>query len=314
MIKIGIIGCGKISDAHIRAIDKTDDAKIVAVCDISEESLNSAILKTNAAAYTDYRRMIEETQLDLAIINLPHSLHNPCTCFCAEHGVDVFLEKPMGVSVEDCRQMIDACKNNNVMLWVGHIQRYQPENIAAKQLVASGKYGTLIGIYETRNMNYFSDSRPRWFLDKKISGGGIMMNLGAHTLDKIKYFTESEIEIACGHAEILEGNSVESSIQAFVKTKNAVAATLNLMGCINAVHYETVLYLTEGEIRITLGGGVTACGIDGVFETIPIPREVAAELQMQDVLSTLKTTKKAKVDGEYGLDVIRAIEKIYGQI
>ena len=311
MIKIGMIGCGKISDAHISAIDRIEDAKIVAVCDISEESLNTAVSKTDAVAYTDYKRMIEETQLDLVIINLPHSLHNPCTGFCAEHGVDVFLEKPMGINVEDCRQMIDVCKNNKVMLWVGHIQRYQPENIAAKQLITSGRYGKLIGIYETRNTNYFSDSRPRWFLDKKMSGGGIMMNLGAHTLDKIKYFTDSEIDTSCGHADILDGNSVESSVQAFVKTKNSVSATLNLMGCVNANRYETVLYLTEGEIRITLGDGITACGKDGVFEAVPFARENAPYLQMLDVLNALKTTKKATVDGEYGLDIMRAIEKTY---
>ncbi len=202
--------------------------------------------------------MIDEIcgEIDFAIITLPHALHGEATCYCAERGVNVFLEKPMGISREDCRNMIDCCKKNNVMLWVGHLQRYMPANVYAKKLIQSGELGELVSFHETRNLNYFSDDRPRWFLTKKISGGGIMMNLGAHCLDKMKYFTDSDIAEIHGNVHIREGYDCEDSGQAFVKMANGVTGTLNLIG------------------------------------------HTSAECNT--------------VSGEYGLDVIHAIKRLYG--
>ncbi|MBQ2742004.1 MAG: Gfo/Idh/MocA family oxidoreductase, partial [Oscillospiraceae bacterium] len=98
MIKVVLIGCGAISMAHISAFEKTRGAQIVAVCDVSEEKVNMAVQKTGAQGFFDYKQMITETNPDLAVITLPHALHCEAVCFCAEHGIDVFVEKPMGIS------------------------------------------------------------------------------------------------------------------------------------------------------------------------------------------------------------------------
>ena len=316
-MRFGIIGCGSIAHAHMKALASIDGAEIAAVCDISADLAQKAAESTGAAVYTDYREMARSEKLDIAVINLPHALHGDCTACFAEQKIHVFLEKPMGVSVSECQKMIDVCKRNGVLLWVGHVQRYFPENIAAKALVDSGKYGKLIGIHETRNVFYFSEKRPRWFLDPAMSGGGIMVNLGAHTLDKIKYFTESEIDFAQGLTTILGENRVEGSVQAIVRTKNGVGASLNLFGYINAVTYDTILYLTEGEIRLKLDDKLerrlTVCGKDGVFEQRPLKQSSPFRDQMLDVIARIESGAPITTDGAYGLDVIKAIEKIYSK-
>ena len=312
MIKVGLIGCGKISADHISAFEKLEDAKIVAACDLNEENLSVVVEKTGAKAYTDYKEMLEVEELDLAVITLPHFLHCEATCTAAEHGVNVFLEKPMGMNVSECEKMIDVCEKNSVMLWVGDPQRYHGGNIVAKELINSGEYGSLIAISETRCTNYFADWRPKWFLNKKTSGGGILMNLGAHTIDRIKYLTDSNIRDVRGKIHIRDGYDVEDTAQVFGVTESGVSVTMNLAGNAESGHYATYLYLTGGEIRITsYCSRVSACKAGGVFKYFDVPQTPVMHAQIADVVRTLKSGKKPTVSGEYGKEIIRTIERVY---
>lgn len=316
MFKIGLIGCGKISAGHVNAFETIDDAKIIAACDLLEENLNAVCEKTGARAYYDYKEMVGKEEPDLVVINLPHGLHCEATCFCAEQGVDVFLEKPMGISSDDCRKMIDVCKKNGVMLWVGHLQRYMPANKFAKELIDSGELGTLVGFSEVRNGEYFTPNRPKWFGVKSMSGGGIAINLGAHCLDKLKFFSDSEIEDICGSIHIHDGLDCEDSVQAFVKMKNGVVGTMNLIGYTTQNVYETVLYLTNGEIKMRLeDDNCVYYAKKGEEFSVHILDEVPGmTYQMQDVVRVLREGKREPVvGGEYGLDVVHAIKKLYGE-
>ncbi len=315
MIKVALIGCGKISRGHLNAFKTIDDAKIVAACDLAEENLKAVCDETGAAPYTDYKQMIKElaNELDLAIITLPHGLHGEATCFCAEHGVDVFLEKPMGIDSDDCKRMIEACEKAGVMLWVGHLQKYMPHNVFVKSLIDSGELGELVSYSETRNCNYFSDDRPRWFLSKKMSGGGIMINLGAHALDKLKFFTGADVAEINGGVHIRDGYDCEDSGQAFVKMSNGVTAQLTLIGHTGAIYETVALYLTKGEIRINRDNSVEWCGVDGVFKKKECDKTPAMTYQIQDVIATIRNgSKKPVVDGAYGLDIVHAIKRLYG--
>lgn len=313
MFKVGLIGCGKISAGHLRAFETIEDANITAACDLVDANLNQVCEKTGAKGYKDYKEMVEKEELDLVIITLPHGLHGEATCYCAEKGLDIFLEKPMGISSDDCKNMIETCKRCGVMLWVGHLQCYFPFNIFAKKLIKSGELGELVSFTETRNLNYFSADRPGWFLKKAMSGGGIMVNLGAHSLDKMKFFTDSTIAEITGQVHIREGYDCEDSGQAFVKMANGVTGTLNLIGHTSAGMYHTALYLTKGEIRVMQNGEVHYCGQDGVFKVEKCEQVPGMTYQIQDVIRVLRDgTKKPVVDGEYGLDIIYAIKRLYG--
>lgn len=311
MINVGLIGCGKISNGQIAAFDAISDARIVAACDLSEENLRAVCKKTGAVGYTDYKELITCEAVDLVVISLPHFLHGEATCFAAEHKVNVFLEKPMGISVPDCEKMIEVCKKNNVMLWVGHAHCYHPAYMRAKELIDSGELGSLVSFSETRNVNYFADSRPRWFLKKELSGGGIMINLGAHCLDKMKFLSGSEIEDIYGQVHIRDGFDVEDSAQVFVRMKNGFTGTVNLIGHTAANMNPTAVYLTKGEIRILVDGKVEYCGEDGIFKSEQC-ENTGMPLQLKKVIETLENGKKTpEVSGEYGLDIIRAITELY---
>lgn len=316
MFKIGLIGCGAISNGHVNAFDTIEDASITAACDISEEKLQSVCERTGARGYSDYKKMVEEEELDLAVITLPHGLHCEAAYFCAESGLDVFLEKPMALNSDECRKIIEACKSFGVMLWVGHLQKYMPANVFTKKLIDSGELGELVGFSEVRNGEYFTEKRPKWFGIKAMSGGGIMMNLGAHALDKMKYFSDSDIAEISGSIHMHDGLDCEDGVQAFVKMKNGVSGTVTLIGHTTNNDYETILYLTNGEIRMRLekSCSVEYCKNGEPMQSYDVGKGASWGMtyQMQDVIRTLREKKKTpSVDGEYGFDIIKAIKKLY---
>ncbi len=140
-----------------------------------------------------------------------------------------------------------------------------------------------------------------------------MINLGAHCLDKIKVFTGSTVAEIAGQAHIRDGYDVEDSAQAFVKMTNGVTAMFNLIGHTNAYEYKNALYLTKGEIRMC-GGVVEYCGVDGEFKKHECENVSCMVYEMQDVIRVMREGKtEPVVGGEYGLDIIHVIKKLYGE-
>ena len=123
----------------------------------------------------------------------PHFLHCEASVFFLEHGLDVLVEKPMANTVAECDKMLEAEKKSGKKLAVGHVQRFFNANRVLKEMINSGELGKLSIASERRTVNYFDDKRPEWFLHKKTAGGGIIMNYGAHALDKLMYLTGADI-------------------------------------------------------------------------------------------------------------------------
>jgi len=201
----------------------------------------------------------------------------------AEKGISALVEKPMAASSQDCKAMIKAAEENNVKLMIGHIQRYFSSNRKAREIIRSGQLGRLVSITDTRNVYYFHDKRPGWFLDKEMSGGGIFINLGAHCLDKIKFVTDSKIKSIAGKASYYEER-------------------FNV-----GTHY----FFTGGAVKVGSEGFLVSRE-DGPFERIELESdEDAFYLQLKDFTDSIKEDKEPEIPGEYGLEIIEAIEEVY---
>jgi len=313
MIKFGIIGAGIISSRNISAIMLDGRAKVMAVADINEEKANDTADKYKITPYYDYKEMINCEELDAVVINLPHYLHKECGVYCAEHGLHVFLEKPMAVSTEECEEIIRAADDNSVKLMIGHVQRYFPENIKAKEIIKSGELGKVAFIVDVRNVAYFTSVRPRWFLNKKLSGGGVMMNFGAHSLDKIIWLMESEVRSITGKVGSFNPQfDIEGHAQAFVEMKNGVTAVINFSGYDSNPINETKIYFSQGELKLCTGKGLWISR-GGEYEEVHIEnKKDPFELQMSEFIDCITYNKESPIPGIYGEKIIEAIEKVYG--
>ncbi|HHW47388.1 MAG TPA: Gfo/Idh/MocA family oxidoreductase [Clostridiaceae bacterium] len=315
MLKIGIIGAGIISKSHISAIRKNSKVKLESIADINREKADKIANQYEITPYYDYKDMVQNENLDAVIINLPHFLHKECSIYCMEKGLHCLVEKPMATSSKDCDDMIRSAEYNGVKLMIGHVQRYFSENIKAKEIIQSGELGKIAFIVDIRNGLYITPQRPAWYLQKQLSGGGIMMNLGAHSMDKIIWLTDSNIKSIAGKVgSFNQQYDIEEYAQAFVELENGVSASINLSGCASFPVNETRIYLSEGEILIRTGIGLWVSK-GSEYEKVDIQSKTDIfELQLNDFVSSIIDHKDSPIPGIYGKRIISAIEQVYQSI
>lgn len=309
MIKLGIVGAGIIGKDHAAAIAENPECILTAVCDTVLERAEEIAAEHNAQVFTDYKDMCEKADMDAVILNLPHFLHHEVTVYFLEKGVHVLVEKPMAMTVAECDSMIAAAEKSGAKLAVGHVQRYFGAYGEIKKILESGEYGKLYMISETRNMNYINPKRPKWFLDKKLSGGGIVMNFGAHTLDKIMYVTgETVTESHAILSNPKTDDNIESNAQILLKFTGGITANITFCGCTDAYTYESVFYFEKGMAKV-LGGTQLYLWENG--EMVKKGGNVyALPGQLEEFVKFLKGEESMIVTPEYGREIIRVLEGI----
>lgn len=310
MINVAVIGTGIIGREHLRAIRQSENFCLVAVCDKDEERARKYGEEYGVPYFTDYKEIPNKTNAEAVMINLPHGLHQKSAEFFLDAGLDVFLEKPMENGVEHCQKLIDAEKRSGKRLAIGHIQRFFAANRFIKEYVDSGRLGKLFAINELRSICYFTPDRPRWFLDKKMAGGGILMNYGAHALDKFLYITgEKILDVAASCGNLLEGYEVEGHSQFFVKMSGGISATVTFSGY-NSIGYETTYIGTLGALK--LSGGVVYLFEDGKWKELFAEKDTDYILhEIEEFAKLICGEENEMPDSEYGMEIISAIERIY---
>ncbi|MEU6075998.1 Gfo/Idh/MocA family oxidoreductase [Micromonospora sp. NPDC047074] len=183
-MRIGLIGAGAVASLHAHAAESLPHVRLTAVCDLVEEAARKVAAPLGAATFTDYRDLIGSGLVDAVIVNTPHALHRQMVLDAAELGLHVLVEKPMATTLADCDAMRAACDSAGVTMVIGHIQHFLPEKVAADALLAQGECGAPVMVHDYRSTDYRPGARSAWFFSSAIAGGGALMNIGAHCLDR----------------------------------------------------------------------------------------------------------------------------------
>lgn len=183
-LKVGFVGLGGISSGHLSAVAESPLAEISALCDANEETLakRSQEFKVTAT-FADYREMLRKTELDAVVIATPNALHKDIALAAVEAGKHVLCEKPLTADLADAIVLRDAVKASNKKFQVGMVRRFQAASGAFRQVVQGGGLG---GIYHLKFSLRRRGGIPlhgAWFMNKKLSGGGVLIDLAVHSLD-----------------------------------------------------------------------------------------------------------------------------------
>ena len=179
MLKVGIVGVGGISGAHIPAWEAMEDVELVAMCDIRPEQMEKYPEKRH---YTDYDEMLENEQLDIVDICLPTYLHAEAAIKAMNRGIHVISEKPVSLNREDVARIYETAKANNVRFMVAQVLRFWPEYSFLKEAYDTGRYGKLLSGSMTRLGHYPQWSWDGWMMDESRSGM-VPFDLHIHDLD-----------------------------------------------------------------------------------------------------------------------------------
>ena len=185
-LRVGVIGCGFISPAHLNGYNKLDNVEITALCDIIEERANNAASKfasPDTKIYTDYKEMLAKESLDIVSVCTENNMHASITIDALNSGAHVLCEKPMAISGVEADAMVTAAEKNNRKLSVGYQLRFTNEALLLKREIEKGKLGR---IYYAEAGALRRRGVPTWgvFLNKEKQGGGPLIDIGTHLVDR----------------------------------------------------------------------------------------------------------------------------------
>lgn len=186
-IRVGIIGTGNISGAHMTGYKALGDrVEVVAACDIDADKLARYAAKYGIPrTYTDYNEMMAKEQLDCVSVTTWNAAHKGAAIAALRGGANVICEKPMAMNTAEAEEMLAAAKETGKLLQIGFVRRFGRDADTIRQL---SKAGTMGDVYYAKATYLRRNGCPGgWFGDKAYSGGGPLIDLGVHVIDLTRY-------------------------------------------------------------------------------------------------------------------------------
>ncbi len=264
-MRYALIGCGRIATNHVKAAIN-NGLEIVAVCDLEDKAIETLLEKhelendTTILKYNDYKKMIEENNIELISIATDSGVHAEIALFCIENGINVIIEKPIAMSMKDADVIIKLADEKHVKVAACHQNRFNLAVQEMRRALENGRFGKLshgsIHVRWNRNQSYYDQAswRGKWSSD-----GGALMNQCIHGIDLLRWMMGNEIEEVYGVTRqqfhhYLEAEDVGLAV---IKFKNGAIGTVE--GTVNVFpkNLEETLYLFGESGTVKLGGTST---------------------------------------------------------
>ncbi len=248
-INIALVGCGRISQEHMGVFAKIENVKIKAVSDTTLEKAKSTAEQYSCSAYTDYKKMINSENLNAIVICTPPNTHSKISIFAMSRNLHVLCEKPFALNKAEAESMCRSAKENKVVLMMASKFRFTDDVVEAKALVESGTLGSIV-LFE----NVFCskvDMTKRWNARRKISGGGVLIDNGTHSVDIARFLLGPIAFIQAQFGCQIQPIPVEDTARIYFQSKSKVMGTIDLSWSLNkdAPSYISI-YGTEGTLLI----------------------------------------------------------------
>jgi len=220
IIRFGVLGAaGFAARRPIPGLAKAQGCCLQAIHGLPEQSAALGELAARYAVplvYTTAEELVACPQVDAVYIATPVQLHCSHALLAAAAGKHVLVEKPMALSLAECRQMIAACRRAKVKLQVGYMRRFHPYHAKIREIVDEGRLGRIIEARIQTHL-WYPESPGAWRQDPQQGGGGAFMDMGSHCLELMEFFL-GPIEWVQGFAEHLAFDyPVEDTSLAIVK-------------------------------------------------------------------------------------------------
>lgn len=226
-MKIAIVGCGSIAAVHADCVEKSANHRLIAFADTRKERAEQFANKYHGIAYESYKEMIEAEEIDVIHICTPHYTHVPIAIYSLEHGVNVFMEKPPVISLEQLEQL--EMVQTDKYLGFCFQNRYNPSVLEVKKLLESGEAGQIYGargmVTWNRSSSYYTQSEWRGKIETE--GGGALMNQSVHTMDLLAYFlgTPLLVDAVMANHHLKDVVEVEDMMEAFIQFEGGKKAS-----------------------------------------------------------------------------------------
>ena len=269
--------------------------------------------------YDNYDTIRHNPEIDAVYIALPNGMHAEYTIRAAHAGKHVLCEKPMANSIKECEQMIAACKQANRKLMIAYRCQYEPTNLKAIELLRNGYIGEIIAL---ESSNGFNIHPGEWRLNKKLAGGGPLMDTGIYSLQATRYLTGEEPKEVQAYSSVIDHdgrfNEVEETVVWSMRFPSGVLANCATTYGSSFIGSKVRVIGSKGELKLDPAFGYQELHLSGqaqgkspldiAFDN-PAPRQFTTEA---DYFSgCILENKEPKTNGEEGLRDERIMTAIY---
>jgi predicted dehydrogenase len=231
-VRFALIGAGGIAQSYVQAFEGHPDAKLVAVCDVREEAAQALAERVVCPAYTSHTALTDSgPEFDAAIISTPPDSHEAIAIHLAGRKIHVLCEKPFTLTTAAAERMLAAARANRVLLTMASKFRYVEDMIKVKSLVASGVLGQIV-LVENKFTSRV-DMSDRWNSDPHVSGGGVLIDNGTHSVDILRYLIGPLTEVKAIQFPNVQKLAVEDTVELFVRSARGIPSTVDLSWSIN---------------------------------------------------------------------------------
>lgn len=275
MLKIGIIGCGKITEVrHAPEYAENPNCQLVAFFDVVPERAKALAEQYGGTAYDSIEALLA-SDVDAVSVCVANAYHAQASIQALKAGKHVLCEKPMATTPEDCEAMVAAAKAAGKFLMIGQNQRLAKAHVKAREIIESGEMGKVI-TFETHfahpGPEGWTGVRDSWFFDKKVASFGVMADLGVHKTDLIHYLTGKKIVRTSAVLATL--NKTFSDGRPITVDDNAYAIYTLEDGVVGTMHVSWTNYGNENNsTKIYMEGGVLRMYDDPKYSLIVEKRD-----------------------------------------
>ena len=206
-LRVGVIGIGFIGAAHVEALRRLGYVDVVAVANHNNGAQKAKELFVEQG-YDDYREMIDKESLDAVHICTPNNTHYEMAMYAMEHGVNVMLEKPFTMTIEEAEKLCSYAKEHQIVTGVNHSLRMNPQVQQMKAMVQSGEVGDIYAVTGCYLQDWlYQDSDWSWRLEPELSGKTrAFSDIGTHWIDMVENITGQRAVEVLAEFEIVHKN------------------------------------------------------------------------------------------------------------
>jgi len=322
MKKYAIIGFGGLGKTHfcnlLEIEKKRGDISLCAICNADLSAITESVALNIGSVsmdnvdfskynlYTDYKEMLDKEDLSFVLIALPTYLHASVTIECLKRGIDVYVEKPMALTLQDCEEMVKTAKENGRRLMVGHCLRFTDEYMFLKDCIEKGTYGKPVKAEFSRKSPNPGWSSGNWLLSEEKSGGCIV-DMHVHDVDMMVWLFGAPDEIAAYSSHKMQKYE---SVYALYKYPDMTVSAICDWGIHPSYKFSATYAVTFENAYVELKDGVVTVYESEESHTVSFSGEDAMYREVETFIEgCLSGAEVSKANVNTVLDSMRVIFK-----
>ncbi len=227
IIKYGLIGAGAIGQTWAQSLDLSTTSHLIAVSDLDINRAETIGRTFKCQSFNRYEDMLESCNINAVIICTPPVTHPEIAITCLNQNIHVLCEKPFSIDSLHAEEMFQEARRHDAIITMASKFRYVDDLVRAKRIVRSGILGNIVSFKNSFISDV--DMSQRWNSNPSISGGGVFIDNGTHSVDIVRYFLSPIVDIFVHEGKGSRGLEVEESDQVQVKTENGCEGTIDVV-------------------------------------------------------------------------------------